>query len=115
MRDISDKQIQHLPLEAAAIEAVAVEAERQRVPCLSDEQLQAAARHRAARSSATTGAPQDIEWAIDRASGAILLLQSRPETVWSARDAAPLAKGEDRSAHARHVHLRKPPVTLTRC
>ncbi len=35
------------------------------------------------------GCAQDIEWAIDRDSGAILLLQSRPETVWSARDAAP--------------------------
>src|SRR5205807_1766675 len=36
-----------------------------------------------------------IEWAVDRGSGAILLLQSRPETVWSARDAAPIAKREE--------------------
>ena len=38
------------------------------------------------------GSAQDIEWALDRTSGAILLLQSRPETVWSARDAAPVAQ-----------------------
>ena len=29
------------------------------------------------------GRPQDIEWAVDRHTRAILLLQSRPETVWS--------------------------------
>ena len=46
------------------------------------------------------GRAQDIEWAVDRHSGAILLLQSRPETVWSARDAAPVAsRGEDPLMH----------------
>ena len=29
--------------------------------------------------------PQDVEWAIDAVSGDVLLLQSRPETVWSRR------------------------------
>ena len=37
------------------------------------------------------GRPQDIEWAIDH-SGRILLLQSRPETVWSAKQSAPVAR-----------------------
>ena len=36
------------------------------------------------------GKPQDIEWALDQ-DGNVLLLQSRPETVWSAKDAAPVA------------------------
>lgn len=31
--------------------------------------------------------PQDIEWAIDRHLGELFLLQSRPETVWSRREA----------------------------
>jgi len=29
--------------------------------------------------------PQDVEWALDGLSGDVLLLQSRPETVWSRR------------------------------
>jgi len=29
--------------------------------------------------------PQDVEWAIDALCGDVLLLQSRPETVWSRR------------------------------
>ena len=32
--------------------------------------------------------PQDVEWAIDAVSGEVLLLQSRPETVWSRRPKA---------------------------
>ena len=37
------------------------------------------------------GKPQDIEWALDH-EGNVLLLQSRPETVWAAKDAsAPVA------------------------
>jgi pyruvate,water dikinase len=31
------------------------------------------------------GRPQDVEWAIDRASAEIFLLQARPETVWTPR------------------------------
>jgi len=93
VREISDKQIQHVPAEAGGIEAVAVSAEQRRLACLSDEELQRL-RELARRIERHYGCAQDIEWAIDRASGAILLLQSRPETVWSAKDAAPLAKPE---------------------
>jgi pyruvate,water dikinase len=38
--------------------------------------------------------PQDIEWAIDSDSK-ILILQSRPETVWSIKEAVPVAKASD--------------------
>jgi pyruvate, water dikinase len=91
VREISDKQIQHAAAAAGGIEAIAVSAERRRAPCLSDEELQRL-RELARRIERHYGRAQDIEWAIDRASGAILLLQSRPETVWSAKDAAPVAK-----------------------
>ncbi len=59
------------------------------------------------------GCAQDIEWAVDRMSGEILILQSRPETVWSAKDdSADGARGRE-SADSRDVDLRRPPVTLT--
>ena len=34
------------------------------------------------------GCHQDVEWAIDRPTGELRLLQARPETVWSRRPAA---------------------------
>jgi pyruvate, water dikinase len=93
VREISDKQIQHVPAAAGGIEAVAVSEERRRVPCLSDDELQQL-RELARRIERHYGQAQDIEWAVDRASGAMVLLQSRPETVWSAKDPAPVAKPE---------------------
>jgi pyruvate,water dikinase len=39
------------------------------------------------------GKPMDIEWAIDKdlmAPGNVLILQSRPETVWSQRKSSPV-------------------------
>ena len=41
------------------------------------------------------GRPMDIEWAVDKdlpAGGNIFILQARPETVWSVRKQAPVAK-----------------------
>jgi pyruvate,water dikinase len=67
-----------------------VEPERQRQPALTNAELQAVARL-AKRAERHYGAPQDIEWAVDAdlpAGENIVLLQSRPETVWS-RKAAP--------------------------
>jgi pyruvate,water dikinase len=91
VREISDKHIQHVAAAAGGLEAVAVSEERRRIPCLSDDELQRL-RELARRIERHYGRAQDIEWAIDRASGAILVLQSRPETVWSAKDAAPVAR-----------------------
>jgi len=99
-REISEKLIEHVPAAGGGVASVAVSAERRRAPSVSDaelEELRALAR----RIERHYARAQDIEWAIDRASGAILLLQSRPETVWSARDAAPLAKREQDP----HLHV----------
>ena len=60
------------------------------VPSISDEEiaeLVAIARE----VEAHYGCPQDIEWAVSRTAPAgenILLLQSRPETVWAEKDVA---------------------------
>jgi pyruvate, water dikinase len=94
VRDISPKAIQHLPAAAGGIEAVPVAEELQRESSMNDSELQTL-RAIARRVERHYGRPQDIEWAVERQSGEILLLQSRPETVWSAKDAAPVARALD--------------------
>ncbi len=86
-RTISAKVLEYRLTGAHPVTAVAVEPERQSVPCLSDEDIQAVARL-ARRAEKHYGCPQDVEWAIDDSPGGdqgVLLLQSRPETVWSRR------------------------------
>ncbi|MFE7424070.1 PEP/pyruvate-binding domain-containing protein [Streptomyces sp. NPDC057545] len=64
-----------------------VEPERRAVRCLSDAELRAVA-VMAKRAEKHYGTPQDIEWAIDADlpdGENLLLLQSRPETVYSSR------------------------------
>lgn len=91
VREVSEKLIEHTPAAGGGIETLAVSEARRRLPCLTDAQLQQLGTL-ARRVERHYGCAQDIEWAIDRHTGAILLLQSRPETVWSARDAAPVAE-----------------------
>lgn len=62
-----------------------VPGELQDVPSISAEEL-AELVETARRVEAHYGCPQDIEWALDD-SGAVYLLQSRPETVWAEKDA----------------------------
>jgi pyruvate, water dikinase len=90
VRDICDKHIQHLPAANGGVEEVETPEEMRRSPSVSDDEL-AELRDIGRRVERHYGRPQDIEWAIDRA-GKILLLQSRPETVWSSRDTTPVAK-----------------------
>lgn len=94
VRDISDKHARQVPADGGGIVEVENEAGRRRAPCLTDEQLQAL-REVGRRIERHYGKPQDIEWALDQ-QGDVLLLQSRPETVWSAKDAAaPVKPPED--------------------
>ena len=93
VRDISDKHVQHLPVAGGGVSEVETPEGLRRVPCLSDEEI-TALRDIARKVERHYGRPQDIEWAIDR-SGNILLLQSRPETVWSSKERAPVAKPAD--------------------
>jgi pyruvate,water dikinase len=91
VREVSEKLIQHVPAAAGGIESVPVPEERRKAPCMSDAELQAL---RAVGRSVERhyGRPQDIEWAVDTDTQQILLLQSRPETVWSAKEADPVAR-----------------------
>jgi pyruvate,water dikinase len=91
VREVSEKLIQHLPAVAGGVDHVPVADAQRRVPCMSDEELQAL-RTIGRKVERHYGRPQDIEWAVERDTDRILLLQSRPETVWSAKEAAPVAR-----------------------
>jgi pyruvate,water dikinase len=94
VRDISDKHARQVPAPGGGIEEVANEAAIANQPCLTDDQLMAL-REVGRKVERHYGKPQDIEWALDEA-GALFLLQSRPETVWAAKDAAaPVKPPED--------------------
>jgi pyruvate, water dikinase len=82
-RTISTKTVEYRLTSEDTLTAAAVEAERQSIPCLSDDEIRAVAAL-ARRAEKHYRCPQDVEWALDGGPDA-LLLQSRPETVWSRR------------------------------
>jgi len=103
VRDISDKHIRQVPLPGGGIHDEDVPEALRRSPCLSDAELQEL-RAVARRTEKHYGRPQDIEWAIENETGAILLLQSRPETVWSVKESAPAAQpAENPLSHLMNV------------
>jgi pyruvate,water dikinase len=93
IRDISHKHVRQVPAPEGGIVEIELDTAEADAPCLSDEELQAL-RDVGRRIERHYGRAQDIEWAVDK-EGRILLLQSRPETVWSAKDVAPVAEKKD--------------------
>lgn len=91
---IGDKHIELVPdADARGIREREVEPERRSARSLTDAEVTAVAAM-AKRAEKHFGVPQDIEWALDRGlpeGQNLLLLQSRPETVWSAKTAGPAA------------------------
>ncbi len=85
VREISDKAIRHAQSPVGGVEELPVEEPLRREPCLSDAELESL-RAIGRQIERHYGRPQDIEWAVDRHTQQILLLQSRPETVWSNKD-----------------------------
>jgi pyruvate,water dikinase len=87
-RTASPKLIEYEPdPESDRVEIRDVPAERQTRLCLSDEEVITLA-ELGKRIEQHYGMPQDIEWAIDRDlrfPDNVVVLQSRPETVWSQR------------------------------
>ncbi len=89
-----------------------------RSPCLTDDEARALAAV-GRRVEEHYGTPQDIEWALlgdgpDRLAlhgdpaDRIVLLQSRPETVWAARRRSPLATPKPRAGDHVLAWLEKP-------
>ena len=92
VRDISDKHIRQVPAPGGGVRDEETPADQRHAPCLSDAELQRL-KDIARQAERHYGRPQDIEWAIEH-GGDILLLQSRPETVWSAKEQAPAATAQ---------------------
>jgi len=85
--------------DGTGVAVAGVPVPRQQVACLSDAELAALARL-GGQVEDHYGAPQDIEWAITDGAGpreSVLVLQSRPETVWSRRRAGPVATPKARA------------------
>jgi pyruvate,water dikinase len=102
VREISDKHIEHRRAQTGGVEAGAVPEDRRRIACLSDAELEQL-RQVARQVERHYGCAQDIEWAID-SRGDLLLLQSRPETVWSSKEIAPAARAvEDPLSHVMSI------------
>ncbi|MHB8244291.1 MAG: PEP/pyruvate-binding domain-containing protein [Acidimicrobiales bacterium] len=78
---------------AGGVACVEVPLHEQEVPCLSDEEVTELARL-GKQLEVSYGAALDIEWAIDARlpfPEAVVMLQCRPETVWSNRPVEPVA------------------------
>ncbi len=102
VREIADKHVQHLPAPSGGVKEFETPEDLRREPCLTDDEIKAL-KELGRKVERHYGRPQDIEWAIDH-SGEILLLQSRPETVWSAKQRAPVAKpAEDPLQHVMKI------------
>jgi pyruvate,water dikinase len=94
-RSICHKLVKYVPdPEAGGVACVDVPSEQQLVPCLTDEEVTELARLGKVLE-ASYGSARDIEWAIDERLAFpdnILMLQCRPETVWSNRPIEPTAR-----------------------
>jgi pyruvate,water dikinase len=88
-----------------------------RSPCLTDDEARALASV-GRQVEKHYGVPQDIEWALlgdspgcpalhGDPADRIVLLQSRPETVWAARDRAPIATPKPRASDHVLARFRK--------
>ena len=93
-RIISDKHVEYRRGDNG-VAPHPVEDERRSVPCLTDDEICAVAAM-ARRAEKHYGRPQDVEWALDKdlpEGENIILLQARPETVWSKKPRESVSTG----------------------
>jgi pyruvate,water dikinase len=84
-RRVATKEVEFRLSDHDTVEKVPLDGDRAAAPSLTDEQIRSIARL-ARTAERHYGCPQDIEWAMDAdlpEDQACVLLQSRPETVWS--------------------------------
>jgi pyruvate,water dikinase len=99
--DTPDAAAQHGTVEGPSVTVTDTPPDLREAPCLSDDEIRALAAI-ARRIESHYGVPQDIEWAVldgdGDAAARIVLLQSRPETVWAAKGEAPAGAPKPRAA-----------------
>ncbi len=95
-RTISPKGVEYVVDQATGqVVKSDVPEERCEEPCVTDEEIMELTRLAKSIEKYYGGQPQDIEWAVDRDlafPGNVLILQSRPETVWSEKEAKPIVE-----------------------
>ncbi|MDW3178409.1 MAG: PEP/pyruvate-binding domain-containing protein [Acidimicrobiia bacterium] len=94
-REISDKGVEYCLTDSGSVEKLEIVGERRTAPAVTDDDLTAIAML-ARRAEKHYGCPQDVEWALDKhlpAGENVVMLQSRPETVWSQKTATSVSSG----------------------
>lgn len=94
-RTVSDKAVEYCRHDDGVVRKCDVDAARRQVQCLTDAEICAVAQM-ARRAEKHYGRPQDVEWALDRDlpdGENVILLQARPETVWSKKPRASVSTG----------------------
>lgn len=91
-RTVAVKLRMHRAGQGGGVTAADVPGPLREAPCLDDAQITALAQL-GRQVEAHYGTPQDIEWAVTEGAPAesVVLLQSRPETVWARRRTGPVA------------------------
>ncbi len=91
-RKISDKGVEYCLTDDGVVEKLEVTGARRKRPAVTDDDLTAIA-ILARRAEKHYGCPQDVEWALDKhlpPGENVVMLQSRPETVWSQKPKTPI-------------------------
>ena len=94
-REISDKGVEYCLTNSGTVEKLEITGDRRTSPAVTDEDLTAIA-ILARRAETHYGCPQDVEWALDKhlpAGDNVVMLQSRPETVWSQKPKTSVSSG----------------------
>ena len=94
-REISDKGIEYCLTDNGTVEKLEITGDRRTTPAVTDDDLTAIA-ILARRAEKHYGCPQDVEWALDKhlpPGENVVMLQSRPETVWSQKPQKTVASG----------------------
>ncbi len=94
-REISDKGVEYKLTDGGTVEKLEITGDRRTSPSVTDDDLVAVA-ILARRAEKHYGCPQDVEWAIDRhlpTGENVVMLQSRPETVWSQKPTTSISSG----------------------